>query len=144
MVMYTMKSAPLGLGGCQEWSLTTEALPGDGDRMTALIHYESQRWKKVNFFAKKTTSLGLCFNMFKPCACPVSLTCIPTQQQAMWRRLLALSCSRNTSDRSLAWSHHAIAKIYAIDHDRAETWNTSRQTARSCLTCTSRSTAASM
>ena len=24
------------------------------------------------------------------CICPVSLTCIPTQQQAMWRRLLAL------------------------------------------------------
>ena len=37
----------------------------------------------------------------------------------------SLSCSRNTSDRSLAWSHHTIAKIYAIDRDRAATWNTS-------------------
>ena len=29
--------------------------------------------------------------MFKRCACPVSLTCIHTQQQAMWRRLLEKS-----------------------------------------------------
>ena len=28
--------------------------------------------------------------MFKRCACPVSLTCIHTQHQAMWRRLLAV------------------------------------------------------
>ena len=28
--------------------------------------------------------------MFKHCACPVSLTCIHTQHQAMWRRLLAV------------------------------------------------------
>ena len=35
------------------------------------------------------------------------------------------TCSRNTSDRSLAWSHHTITKIYAIHRDRAETWNTS-------------------
>ena len=32
---------------------------------------------------KKNHFLGLCFNMFKRCACPVSLTCIHTQQQAM-------------------------------------------------------------
>ena len=37
------------------------------------------------------------------------------------------TCSPNTSDRSLAWSHHTITKIYAIHihRDRAETWNTS-------------------
>ena len=29
-----MKSAPLGLAGGREWSLATEALPVDGDRMT--------------------------------------------------------------------------------------------------------------
>ena len=46
--------------------------------------------------ARKSTSsrknhfLGLSFNMFKRCACPVSLTCIHTQHQAMWRRLLAV------------------------------------------------------
>ena len=51
-----MKSAQLGLAGDQEWSLATEALPVDGDRMTAPILYERQRWIEVNFFAKKTTS----------------------------------------------------------------------------------------
>ena len=48
-----MKSAPLGLARGREQSLATEALPVDGDRMTALIHYNRQRLKKINFFAKK-------------------------------------------------------------------------------------------
>ena len=48
-----MKSAPLGLAGGRGWSLATEPLPVDGDRITALIHYERQRCKKINFFAKK-------------------------------------------------------------------------------------------
>ena len=38
---------------------------------------ESQLLREKNHF------LGLCFNMFKRCAYPVSLTCIHTQQQAM-------------------------------------------------------------
>ena len=40
--------------------------------------------------SRKNHFLGLCLNMFKRCACPVSLTCIHTQHQAMWRRLLAV------------------------------------------------------
>ena len=31
------------------------------------------------------------------------------------------TCSPNTSNRSLAWSHHTITKIYAIRRDRPET-----------------------
>ena len=56
-----MKNAPLGLAGGRWWSLATEALPVDRDRMTALIHYEHQRWKKINFFAKKKTT-STCLN----------------------------------------------------------------------------------
>ena len=59
------------------------------DSMTALIHYERQRWKKSTS-SRKNHFLGLCFNMFNRCACPVSLTCIHTQHLAMWRRLLAV------------------------------------------------------
>ena len=52
-------------------------------------------WRSINDERKSTSSrknhfLGLCFNVFKRCACPVSLTCIHTQHQAMWRRLLAV------------------------------------------------------
>ena len=46
----------------------------------------------------------------------------------------ACNCSRNTSDRSLAWSHHRRRSIYAGDRSRS-TWNMKhfRQTARGCL-----------
>ena len=84
-----MKSAPLALAGGRGWSLATEPLPVDGDRMTALIHNERQRWKKVNFFAKKPLPRSLLQHV-QTCACPVSLTCIHTQHQPLWRRLLAV------------------------------------------------------
>ena len=54
--------------------------------------------KESQLLREKTTSP---FNMSKPCACPVSLTCIHTQHQAMWRRLLAvetLPIDRNTGE----------------------------------------------
>ena len=51
-----------------------------------------QRWKKVNFFAKKLLPRSLFQHVETLCICPVSLTCIP--QQAMWRRLLPLNCTQ--------------------------------------------------
>ena len=63
------------------------------------VHNENRSawtcWRSINDERKSTSSrknhfLGLCFNVFKRCACPVSLTCIHTQHQAMWRRLLAV------------------------------------------------------
>ena len=74
--------------------------------------------------------------MFKRCACPVSLTCIHTQHQAMWRRLLAVE---TLPDRSLAWSRHRrrSTSTCAIDRDRGETWNTSgKPHAVACCTST--------
>ena len=127
-----MKSAPLGLAGCQDWSLTTEALPVDGDRMTALIHYERQRWKKVNFFAKKLLPRSL-FQHVQTLCMPsfIDLHTHATAGHASDVVCLQLcklqSCSRNTSGRSLAWSHHT--KIYAIKVNMKHF----RQTARSCL-----------
>ena len=58
--------------------------------------------------------------MFKRCACPVSLTCIHTQHQAMWRRLLAVETlpidrwhiARTTGEdlraRSIAIEHETL------------------------------------
>ena len=93
---------------------------------------ESQLFREKNYF------LGLCFNMFKPCACPVSLTSIHTQQQAMWRRLLALiNCSRNTSaDRWHERTTRRSTRSIAIEV-KHETLPANR--AR-LLDCTSRST----
>ena len=109
------KALRLDLLECREWSLATEALPVDGHRMTALTHYERQRGKKVNFFAKKHF-VGLCFNMFKRCACPVSLTCIHTQHQAcdvVWLAVETLP---------IAGMIAPPAKIYAGDRSRSM-WN---------------------
>ena len=120
-----MKSAPLGLAGGRGWSLATEPLPVDGDRMTALIHHERQWCKKINFFAKKPLPRSLFQH--------VQTLCMPSfidfhtrmhtqhQDQAMWRRLLAVKTL--PIDRCLAWLH--VTKIHAIDRNRAETWNTS-------------------
>ena len=74
------KSVPCWLARGREWSfshiciLVVEILLADGDCMTALLHCKRQRWQKINFFAKKN-HIGLCFNTFTRCACPVSLTC---------------------------------------------------------------------
>ena len=84
-----MKSAPLGLAGCQEWSLTREALPVDGDRMTTLIHYERQRWKKVNFFAKKPLPRSLLQHVQTLCM-PSFIDLHTHATPGMWRRLLAV------------------------------------------------------
>ena len=127
-----MKSAPLGLAGGQEWSLATEALPVDGDRMTALIHYERQRWKKVNFFAKKLLprSLSTCSN--------------PVHAQFHW-----LAYTRNSRPCDVVCLQVAVETLRPIagmiaprkdlcDRSRSR-WNLIlmkhfRQTARGCLT----------
>ena len=62
--------------------------------------------------------------MFKRCACPVSLTCIHTQHQAMWRLLFAVETL------PIAGMIAPPAKIYARDRSRSR-WNMKhfRQTA---------------
>ena len=78
--------------------------------MTALRTQENQLLREKSHFP-----------MLKRCACPVSLTCIHTQQQAMWRRLLEVEAL--PIDR---WHDRTTRTyIYAIDRDRGETWNTS-------------------
>ena len=49
--MLSAKKHVYSLTGIKWKSLRLDLL--EVDRMTALIHYERQRWKKVNFFAKK-------------------------------------------------------------------------------------------
>ena len=113
-----------------EWkSLRLDLL--EVDRMTALIHYERQRWKKVNFFAKKP--LPRFFFQHVQTLCMPSF--IDLHTHATPGHVTSFVCSRNTSDRSLAWSRHRRRSTRAIDRDRGETWNTSGkpQTARGCL-----------
>ena len=50
--------------------------------------------KFTNLIVKQQLPRSLFQHVQTLCICPVSLTCIPTQQQAMWRRLLALSCTQ--------------------------------------------------
>ena len=71
--------------------------------------------------------------MFKRCACPVSLTCIYTQHQAMWRRLLVVETL--PIDR---WHDRTTGEdLRAIDRDWGETWNTSgKPHAVACCTST--------
>ena len=64
-----MKIASLGLAGGRSYDCTNS--------LRTPTMKESQLLREKNHF------LGLCFNMFKRCACPVSLTCIHTQHQAM-------------------------------------------------------------
>ena len=64
-----MKIAPLGLAGGRSYDRTNS--------LRTPTMQESQLLREKNHF------LGLSFNMFKRCACPVSLTCIHTQHQAM-------------------------------------------------------------
>ena len=89
------------------------------DRMTALIHYEHQRWKKVNFFAKKP--LPRSFFQHVQTLCMPSF--IDLHTHATPGHVTSFVCSRNTSDRS-------PAKIYARDRSRSR-WNMKhfRQTA---------------
>ena len=128
-----MKSAPLGLAGGREWSLATEALPVDGHRMTALIHYERQWWKKVNFFAKKPLPRSL-FQHVQTLCMPSFIdlhTRMHTQHQA---RPCDVVCLRSKHFRSIAGMIAPPAKIYAHDRSRSR-WNMKhfRQTARGCL-----------
>ena len=55
--------------------------------------------KESQLLGEKKHFLNLCFNMFRRCACPVSLTCIHTQHRAMWRRLLAVDRETLPIDR---------------------------------------------
>ena len=76
------------------------------------------------FNSRKNHFLGLRFNMFERCACPVSLISIHAcTRNTRLGHVTSFACGRNTSDRSLAWLHDT--KIHAIDRDRGETWNTS-------------------
>ena len=69
--------------------------------MTA-IHYERQRCKKVNFFAKKP--LPRSFFQHVQTLCMPSF--IDMHTHATPGHVTSFACSRNTSDRSLAWSRH--------------------------------------
>ena len=123
-----MKSAPLWLAGGWEWSLAMEPLAVDGDRMTALIHYERQRWKKVNFFAKKPLP-GSLFQHFQ-------MLCMPSFIDLHTRntRPCDVVCLRSKHFRSIAGMIAPPAKIYARNWSRSR-WNMKhfRQTARGCL-----------
>ena len=69
-------------------------------------------------------------NMFKRCACLVSLTCIHTQQQTVWRRLLEVKTL--PIDR---WHDRTTrTNMYLRNRSRSR-WNIEhfRQTARGCL-----------
>ena len=85
-----MKSAPLGLAGGQEWSLATEALPVDGDRMTALIHSGRQR------------------------CMPSFIACIHTQHQAC-----DFVCLQSKHFRSIAGMIAPPAKIQPSRYSRS-------------------------
>ena len=102
----SMKSAPLGLAGV-------------GSEVKPRKHF--RRWrsydptnslrtptmKESQLLREKNHFLGLCFNMFKRCAYPVSLTCIHTQQQAMcrpWAYLKKASGSWLLFQIERAWS----------------------------------------
>ena len=126
-----MKSAPLGLAGCQEWGLTTEALPVDGDCMTALIHYERQRWKKVNFFAKKLLPRSLFQH--------VQTLCMPSfidlHTHATAGHVTSFACTKLQSLPIDRWHDRTTGSLRST---RSITigWNMKhfRQTARGCLT----------
>ena len=84
------------------WSLATESLPVDGDRMTALIHYERQRWKKINFLAKKPL-------LHVQTLCMLSFIDLHTHATAGHVTLFAWTWSRRTSDRS-RWHDRATRR----------------------------------
>ena len=113
----------------QEWSLATEALPVDGDRMTALIHYERQRWKKVNFFTKKKLLPRSLFQHVQTLCMP---SFIDLHTHATAGHVTSFACTKSA------------VETLPIDcwHDRTTRrstqprWNMKhfRQTARGCLT----------
>ena len=105
-----MKSAPRGLAGGREWSLARETLSVGGDRMTAnALRMPTMRENQL-LREEKKHFIGLCFNTFKHCA----LTCMHTQQQAMWRRLLEVETLPidRSHDRTThtSWSARSIAR----------------------------------
>ena len=138
MTIFHLRQANLIKYTSDQWkSLRLDLL--EVDRMTALIHYERQRCKKDNFFAKKP--LPRSFFQHVQTLCMPSF--IDMHTHATPGHVTSFACSRNTSDRSLAWSRHrrrSSTSTCAIDRDRGETWNTSgKPHAVAC--CTSRSTA---
>ena len=88
-----MKIAPLGLAGGRSYDRTNS--------LRTPTMKESQLLREKNHF------LGLSFNMFKRCACPVSLTCIHTQHQC------DVFCLQSKHFRSIAGMIAPPAKIYA-------------------------------
>ena len=111
-----MKIAPLGLAGGRSYDRTNS--------LRTPTMKESQLLREKNHF------LGLCFNMFKRCACPVSLTCAYTRNT----RPCDVVCLQSKHFRSVAGMIAPPAKIYARDRSRSR-WNMKhfRQTARGCL-----------
>ena len=94
-----MKIAPLGLAGGRSYDRTNS--------LRTPTMKESQLLREKNHF------LGLSFNMFKRCACPVSLTCIHTQHQC------DVYCLQSKHFRSIAGMIAPPAKIYARDRSRS-------------------------
>ena len=130
-------------GGFKWKSLRLDLLEVDG--MTA-IHYERQRCKKVNFFVKKP--LPRSFFQHVQTLCMPSF--IDMHTHATPGHVTSFACSRNTSDRSLAWSRHrrgedlllvVRARSIAIEvkHETLPANRTRLLAAPAC--CTSRSTA---
>ena len=119
----------------REWSLATEALPVDGDRMTALIHYERQRWKKINFFAKKPFP----WSLFQH----VQTQCMPSfidlHTHATAGHVTSFAWSWNTSansDRSLAWSYHTSSPHGDLRDRSRSRWNIQKHETFSGKPCT--------
>ena len=83
------------------------------DRMTALIHYERQRWKKVNVFAKKPLPRSL-FQHVQTLCMPSFIDLHIHATPGHVTSFASTSSSRNTSDRS-RWHDRTTgaAKIYA-------------------------------
>ena len=105
-----------------EWkSLRLDLL--EVDRMTALFTTNANDERKSTS-SRKNHFLGLSFNMFKRCACPVSLTCIHTQHQAMWRLLFAVETLPIDRWHDRATGEDLRARSIAIEV-KHESWNTS-------------------
>ena len=117
-----MRIAPLGLAGGRSY-----------DRTNSL---RTPTMKESQLLREKTTSsvfASTCSNVVHAQFHWLAHT------HATPGHVTSFACSRNTSDRSLAWSHHRRRSTRAIDRDRSETWNTSgKPHAVAC--CTSRST----
>ena len=77
--------------------------------MTALIHYERQRCKKVNFFAKKPLPRSF-FQHVQTLCMPSFIDMHTHATPGLGHVMTSFACSRNTSDRSLAWHDRATGE----------------------------------